>query len=309
MQITARVSPKSAGSGYFMIIFLTRVDGTGDSARQQLAFQPVTLSLGSTITAADGTYSLVLPTEDPASYQVQASYSGTDTLWPAFSSALLSITPSIVPNGLVNAADFKSEPLSPGAWFTLFGQNLGQAAQWTDPKTFSLGGAEVSICGSPAVISYNSGPTTTNGAKGWQLNALMPGSLAGMASCPVTVSVNGIDSPPVTVSIAGGVLELFAFASTAGQLPIITHADYSLVGPSSAGLNPAKPGEIIIGWGTGDCSNLAMTAGGKPATVIFAGRTAPGLCQINFAVPDGLTGENQLRISTSPNLYTLWVTQ
>ena len=309
LQITARVSPNSAGSGYFLIVFLTNANGTGESSRQQMAFQSVTIPLGSADTAADGSYMLSLPAEDPASYQIQASYAGTDALWPAFSSALVSITPSIMPNGLVNAADFKSEPLSPDAWFTIFGNCLGQAAQWTDPNTFSLGGASVSVCGFPAAISYNSGPTTTNGVTGWQLNALMPDSVAGMTSCPVTVSVNGQISLPTAVSIASGVLELFAFASTAGELPIITHADYSLVGPSSAGLSPAKPGEMIIGWGTGDCSNLAITAGGKPATIFFSGRTAPGLCQINFAVPDGLTGDNQLRISTSPNPYTLWVTQ
>jgi uncharacterized protein (TIGR03437 family) len=227
------------------------------------------------------------------------------TVNQATAPAVTPSTPSIA--GVVNGADFKSEALSAGAWISIFGQNLGQAATWSSANTVTLGGASVSVCGLPAVLSYNSGPVTTNGSTSWQLNALVPDGVAGQTSCLVVVTVAGLASQPASVAIAGGVIELFGFTSSAGPLPILTHADYSLVGPVSAGLTPAKPNETVIAWGTGDCSGPSLTVGGTPATVVFSGRVAPGLCQINFVVPNSPTGSNQLKLSTSPNLYSLWV--
>ena len=69
----------------------------------------------------------------------------------------------------------------------------------------------------------------------------------------------------------------------------------------------AKPNETVIAWGTGDCLTPGVTVGGTRATVAFSGRVAPGLCQINFVVPNSPTGSNQLNMSTSPNIYSLWV--
>lgn len=304
LTVQARISPNSVGSGYFALIFF---DEGAESSRDTLFFVPGTVALGTAQTGPNGVYTLQLGPQESSDYQAQANYAGTDTLWPAFASTALDISPAITPNGVVNGADFKAEPLSPGAWFTIFGQNLGQAGQWATPNTFRLGGATVSVCGSPAVISYSSGPLTTNGATGWQLNALMPDAVAAQTTCPVVVTVDGQTSQPAMVSIANGIMELFGFTSSVGPLPIITHADSSLVGPNSAGLVPAGPGETVVAWGTGDCSSPTLTAGGERAAVTFSGRVAPGLCQLNFVVPTALRGSNQLTVSTSLNPYVLWV--
>ncbi len=220
--------------------------------------------------------------------------------------------PSTLPaiTGIVNGADFKSETFSPGAWVSIFGQNLGAQAEWTSASTTELGGSSVSICGLPAVLSYNSGPVTSNGSTGWQINALLPAGLAGQTSCPVVVTVGSQTSTPVNVAIASGILELFQFTSAAGTLPILTHADYSLVGPASAGLTPAKPNETVIAWATGDCSTPAVTVSASPAAVTFSGRSAPGLCQVNFVVPGGApAGSDPLSLSSSPGAYNLWVSE
>jgi len=150
---------------------------------------------------------------------------------------------------------------------------------------------------------------TTNGVVGWQINALMPDAVAGQKSCSIVVTVNGTASEPATVTVASGVMELFGFTSQSSTLPIITHADYSLVGPASAGLVPTKPGETVIAWGTGDCAMPNLAIARTIAPVSFAGRVGPRLCQINFVIPNGLTGGNELVFSTSPNRYTLWVLQ
>jgi hypothetical protein len=61
---------------------------------------------------------------------------------------------------------------------------------------------------------------------------------------------------------------------------------------------------------------VTVTVGGKTspavrvnvaAGVTFSGRVAPGLCQIKFTVPGGLTGTNPLTMSTSTVSYTLWI--
>jgi uncharacterized protein (TIGR03437 family) len=114
---------------------------------------------------------------------------------------------------------------------------------------------------------------------------------------------------PFNVAITSGIMEIFQFATSEGTLPIITHADYGLVGPGSAGLAPAKPNETVIAWATGDCSTPIVTVGGVSATVAFSGRVGPGLCQINFVTPNGAVGSTQLTISTSPSMYTLWTSE
>jgi len=218
------------------------------------------------------------------------------------------VSPPMI-TSVVNGADFKTETLSPGAWISLLGQNLGQGEAASSSNTLTLGGASVTVCGIPAVLNYNSGPITTNGSTGWQINALVPDGVAGQTLCPVVVTLGAQASPPVNVAIAGGIVELFQFTTSAGTLPIITHADYSLVGPVSAGLAPANPNETVIAWATGDCSTPVVTIGVTPATVTYAGRVGPGLCQINFVVPNVPAGSNQLTVSTSPSAYSLWVSQ
>ena len=305
LTVQARVSPSSVGSGYFALIFLGA--GGTEVSRATLAFAPATVNIGAAQTAGDGSYRISFTPPNLGVSQVQAAYAGTATLWPAFASGPLDGAPAIQSNGIVNAADFRVEPLPPDTWFAIFGQNLGSAAKWTAPDTLTLGGANVSVCGIPAALSYNSGPVVTNGMTSWQINALTPDALAGQTTCPVVVTVDGQASPAVIVDIASGIMELFGFPPAAGTLPVITHANYTPVGPGSAGLVPAQPGEEVVAWGTGDCSTPTITVGGQAATVIFAGSVEAGVCQINFLVPSSSNGEEQLTISTSPNAYLLAV--
>jgi len=296
LTIRARVPPSSTGSGYFALVFLS---GGTEVSQTQLDFAPPILSLGTAQTASDGTYSIPFTGLNSGGFQLQAAYAGTTALWPAYASSPLSSAPSISSNGIVNAADLQVEALPPDTWFTIFGQNLGSTAQWTNADTFTLGGAAVTVCGMPAAISYTSGS---------QINALTPAGVAGQTSCPVVVTVNGQASTPVTVNIASGIMELFTFASSGVSLPVITHADYSLVGPDSAGLVPAHPDEEVVAWGTGDCASPTITVDGNEAPVLYSGVAEAGLCQLNFQVPSGLSGASQLKISSSLNAYTLSVT-
>ena len=111
LAIQARISPSSTGSGYFALVFLAA--GT-ETLRATLQFAPATVALGAAQTASDGTYSLSFAPENPGDFEIQAAYPGTGTLWPAFASGPLDITPSVRSNGIVNGADFMVEPFSLG---------------------------------------------------------------------------------------------------------------------------------------------------------------------------------------------------
>ena len=324
----------SGSAKYFGTLFLDSQDNVPALNGCTYEVSPSSTSVGGTV----ATLPVLVITQAGCSYQaldsdpfvtLPAPSSGTGVISVAFAAntgaprttiievageqirltqaAVIPAVPSIT--AVVNGADFKSETLSAGAWISIIGQNLGQLETASGANTLTLGGASVMICGTPAVLNYNSGPVTRNGATGWQINALVPDGVAGQTSCPVVVTVSTQASPPVNVAIASGVLELFPFTTSGGSLPIITHADYSLVGPATAGLVPAKPTETVIAWATGDCSAPNLTVGAASASVAFSGRVGPGLCQINFVVPNAPTGNNQLSISTSPNTYSLWISQ
>ena len=193
--------------------------------------------------------------------------------------------------------------LAPNTWLSVFGNNLGTQESAQTASTTTLGGATVSVCGTLAVLNYNSGAG--------QINALMPSGSAGRATCPMVVTVNGTRSPTMTVSISSQALGIFQFTSGALRLPVATHADYSVVGPPATGLSAAQGGETIVLWCTGwnqGAPTPAITIGGASVRVTYfgpSGATA-GLCQINIAVPTGLPsgGNNLLVGDLGP--YSLW---
>ncbi len=228
----------------------------------------------------------------------------------ALTFAILSTLPTVPSiTTVVSAADLKSEQVPAGAWITILGQNFGAAAT-ASASTTTLGGASVTICETPAVLSYNSGPVIANGSTSWQINALLPDAIAGQTPCPVVVTVDGKSSQPVSVAIVAGTMAIFEFTSSEGILPMITHPDSTLVGPASAGLVPAAPNETVAAMGTGDCTTPVVTVGGSSAEVVASERVAPGLCQISFVVPaDSPAGSNPLGFSTSPKSYDLWVSR
>jgi len=86
LQIKARVSPQSSGTGYFMIIFLA----PSEIGREPLNLQSGTVILGTAQTGSDGSYSLQFQAQsgDPTQLRIQSNYAGIDypsatALWPA----------------------------------------------------------------------------------------------------------------------------------------------------------------------------------------------------------------------------------
>ena len=75
-----RVTPASAGSGYFAVIFLA----TTEISRTTLAIDPAALALGTGITDASGNFILAATDIPPDRLLVEATYLGSEHYWPAY---------------------------------------------------------------------------------------------------------------------------------------------------------------------------------------------------------------------------------
>jgi hypothetical protein len=86
MTMRARVSPASAGSGCFSLIFLFNGVERDDLAPRMTAqIAPAPAIVATAQTDADGHYSVALPAQTVAGeFQLQANFAGSNTLWPAF---------------------------------------------------------------------------------------------------------------------------------------------------------------------------------------------------------------------------------
>ena len=210
-----------------------------------------------------------------------------------------SSTPTVT--AAANDASFGSS-VATGSWVAIFGANLapaGDSRQW-NPSTeivngklpTSLDGTSVTVNNKAAVINYIS-PTQVN---------IQPPDDTAVGPVPVVVTTTaGGASTAFTATYAQFAPGLFP--ATAPYV-VAQHADNSYVTSAS----PAKPGEVIILWGTGfgpanpavaagqvftGANPLANTAtatiGGQSAAIDFAGVVGAGLVQVNVHVPASIS--------------------
>lgn len=214
----------------------------------------------------------------------------------------------------VNGASFIA-PIAPAAWTTIYGQNLAPAGisrSWREADfqngamPTALDGVSVRINNKSAAIAYIS-PT--------QLNVLSPDDTA-LGSVTVEVTTPAGVSAPATVTLTALAPAFFCFDPQDRRYAAALSATYETLGPANlfAGAitpRPAKPGEIILLYGTGfgsDTTSLRVAIGGVEAKVTYAGLTTPGLHQLNVEVPDLSAGDHAVTatiggVSTQPNVY------
>ena len=208
--------------------------------------------------------------------------------------------------GVVNGASFQPGAV-PGSWITIEGKNLSSKTDGWD-KTIvnsvlptSLDGVQVTVGTQPAYIAYISPG---------QINALVPNVATG--TMPVTVTNSGLTSQAVNVQIQSAQPAFFPW----GNFAVATRLDYSLAVkagtfPGTTTL-PAKPGDVIILWGTGfgptspaapagvqvpadttynTATTVSVTVGGKTALVYGAALASGfvGLYQVAIQIPTALT--------------------
>jgi uncharacterized protein (TIGR03437 family) len=249
-----------------------------------------------------------------AEYIVQGSDGniyGT-TLFSIFRLSLGSISPSgpsiAQTGGIVNGASFQNA-IASGSWITVTGKNLSSKTDnWgssikNGKLPTSLDGVSVSVGGQPAYIAYIS-PT--------QINVVAPDIPSGAAQ--ITVTSGGTASAPVTTTVEEFAPAFFQW----GAYAVADHEDFTPAVKSGTfpGLTttPAKPGDVIILWGTGfgpaspavpegeetpsgtlynTANPVSVKVGSKSATVLSA-VMAPGfagLYQVAIQVPQLANGD------------------
>jgi uncharacterized protein (TIGR03437 family) len=225
----------------------------------------------------------------------------------AAAGASVSSLASITVPGVVNAASF-SPPFSAGSFVTVYGQNLADtttdwSAEITNGKLpTSLGGVQVLINGKNAYVYVQ--PT--------QVNAIaQPDTVTGSVevdvitnhgTVPTLVNMVPISPGLFTYSLQGTLYAAALFSSDGAYvgavrtIPGVTSrpaqaGDYVLLFATGLGqTNPPYPvGQVLTAaYPIPDLSKVSVLVGGKPANVMFAGMTYPGLFQINIQVPSGV---------------------
>jgi uncharacterized protein (TIGR03437 family) len=216
-----------------------------------------------------------------------------------FSAAAFAQTPTVT--AVVNAASYGTQ-LCPGLEVTIYGSNLGTS---TPNVSVTVGGvsgyiipgsASNSQVGAQLPFNIPTGPTTLT------VSVLSGGST--LISTPFNVTISAVSPYFATQSAAGSGPGSFLENSTGKQVTLATPANPgdNLVGVA-VGLGPTSPASPIgPATATNSVPTLpAVTVGGVNANVTFAGITpgaiGDGLYQVNFAVPSGLQGTQNVVMS------------
>lgn len=204
-------------------------------------------------------------------------------------------------NGVVSAATFTGGGVSPGLLVTIFGSRIGPSAlttaQVTPQGTLATTIAETRVLfdGVAAPIVY---------ASAGQVSAIVPYDVNGRTTTAMQVEYRGTRSNAVNLRVTDTAPGLFTANSSGKGQGAILNEDSSFNSAS----NPAKPGSIIVLYGTGEGATdptgtngllansvfpkprqpVTVRIGGKNAEVLYAG-AAPGLVagvfQVNVRIP------------------------
>lgn len=227
-------------------------------------------------------------------------YTKTYTLTPGAASGN---SPTVT--GVVNGASFASG-IVPGSWITIQGTNLAQATDTWDKAIVNgklpttLDGVSVNVGSGQAYVSYIS-PT--------QINAQAPD--VGLGPVPVTVTTANGTSPAFTATVTQQAPAFFLWPNSQA---VATRQDASLAVKNGtfAGATTvaAKPGDVLILWGTGfgptsptvsagtqvpsdkqyNCSAVTISLG-SASPQVFGCALSPGfagLYQVAIQVPSSM---------------------
>ena len=200
---------------------------------------------------------------------------------------------SWAPPGLTNSN------IAQGSIFVLTGSGMGpaglvQVVAYPVPKTLAGTSIQVTIGSQPfdclMVYTVDS-----------QVAAILP-SATPLGSGTLALTFQGARTT-FPIRVVQSSFGMFTINQRGSGPGVITDASYQIRTPT----NSAHPGDTLIGWGTGlggstgdesqpppqvDLrSGVEVFVGNLPATVVYGGRgSSPGLDQVNFVVPDGVSG-------------------
>jgi uncharacterized protein (TIGR03437 family) len=211
-------------------------------------------------------------------------------------------TPAVISaNGIVNAGSFQTG-VAPGAWISIFGQNLAAASRTLASSDIvngnlptTLGGVSVQIDNQAAFLYFTS-PS--------QINVQAPAdNNSGIVRVTVTNAAGASD--PATVTLQSILPAFFAplnhVAAVRSDGTVITSTVTAKPGDAlqlyGTGFGPTNPSVNpgVVFQGSAPLSNpVTVTIGGAPADVLYAGLVGAGLYQINVTVPSLAAGDHEV---------------
>lgn len=247
----------------------------------------------------------------------------------ALAAAAYAQQPVVAAGGVLNAAsNAKGVAVAPGSLVSIYGTALasGLAQASTIPLSTSLGNVTVTFNNIAAPMLYVSNSPQ-------QINAQLPWELQGNTSAQIVVNNNGTPSAPLAVpltsaapgifSVGSGVGQAIAYGNTDGQIAapagaipgLTTHpakiADPQTLAILATGLGPVNPpvqtGNNVTDGQVHNCVTLpAVTVGGVPAQVVFAGMTPQfvGVYQVNILIQPGTPTGNAVPLQIQMNGIT-----
>jgi uncharacterized protein (TIGR03437 family) len=235
---------------------------------------------------------------------IELTVRNPDAVSSAFAVQVGAAPPSIATTDIVNAATLLPGFISPGQLIIVHGSNLGPhpgVSAVADASGFigtSLAETRLLFDGVAAPLLFVSAS---------QVNAVVPGTVAGTNSAQVQLEYRGQRSLPVTIGIGPATPGVFtANSSGTGQAAALNENS-----TSNSASDPAARGSIVTLYATGygltnpaavdgqitttpAAPTLPITVqiGGFPAEVVFAGSVSglvSGVLQINARVAENVT--------------------
>ena len=257
--------------------------------------------------SSDGYTAIVGGPFDGPVPEYHGGYAGA--AWVFVSAPTTPAKPAIT--GIVNDADFTAGgAISTGSWVAIFGTGLapsGDSRTWNAATEIVNGKLPVSL--DDTLVVVNGKPASVEFIQPSQVNIQTPDDTT---IGPVQVIVNTAAGATDAFTVNYATFAPGLFPAVAPYI-VAQHADTSYVTTAA----PAKPGEVIILWGTGFgpanpavpaglvfsganrlANTVTVTVGGQPATVDFAGVVGAGLVQINVHVPLGINNGDAPIVAT-----------
>ena len=218
----------------------------------------------------------------------------TNELWMMGAAPAASAGPRFTAQGVSSVFSPEGAPVAPGQLVSIFGSGFGSSEGLSfvlDPVTGLLpsSGAGVSV-------TWNGIAAPLLFAQADQLNVQVPYELSGAAEARLVVTVNGQASTTVTLPVAP-------------TRPVLFPGAWNQDGTLNSATNPAKAGDVIVLYATGQgitvpasqtgskpkngfpepAAATSLTIGGETAEILFRGQAPDtvGLMQINVRVPRG----------------------
>jgi uncharacterized protein (TIGR03437 family) len=211
--------------------------------------------------------------------------------------------PDYSSTSIVNAASQRPGRFAPNTLVTVYGLNLASVSWSISESNLFLGLIPTALPGDGAILNLGNIPMPLLFASPSQINFLIPPDFRPGARSFFLIR-DVLRGPLVPLTISAAAPELFRIADS---FVAATHPDGRIVNAD----NPARPGDIIVVYGTGFGPTLQQTSqslsptrpleilraadfvvriAGKPlppGSVFYVGLTPhfPGLYQVNLRVP------------------------